>query len=118
MDWKKKIKILGRQISIKKLLFLFIVGLVLYIIVFNLRMPKEFGGEFIKTEFFPKSNSCGNDAILYFKDNNGVYHYLIVNEYNTGILVELDYHVGEQVTVRYGNSLLGDIHSLWSYEVD
>lgn len=104
--------------SLKKLLFLVAVGLVCYIILFNVKLPKDFSGEFVKTEFFPKSSSCGNDAILYFKDNDGVYHYLVVNEYKTGLLVELEYHIGKNVTVKYGESLLGDIHSLRSYEVD
>jgi hypothetical protein len=115
---ERKINILGRSISLKKLLIL--IGIVVFVcVVLNtLRVPDEYTGEFIKMEFYPRSSGTGQDAILYFRDSDGIYNYLIINEYATGIMVELDHQRGEWLTVKFGRSVFGDINVIRDYEVN
>lgn len=114
--WNEKIRIGKRQISIKKIILLMVLGLICYTVIFNLSIPQTYTGRLERIEFFPKSNNPGSDAVLYFKIND-TYHYLVLNEYRTGMMVELEYKLGKKVTVHYKTNVVGETRNMaWNFE--
>ena len=116
IDMKKEINILGRQVKIKKIIGLVVVVVFCYFVLISIRLPGTYSGEFVRADFLPRYDNGGSDAILYFKNQDDVYSYLIINEYSTGIMVELNSQVGKWITVHYGSSILGNTNCIHSYE--
>lgn len=112
----KKINILGRRITVLKLIV--IVGIIGFLLnlAYSFQTVKTFEGEFIETVYVPCSDGCGNDAVLFFKID-GIYHYLVLNSYKPGLMVELDYHVGDMLSLRYTSKHFQDCNTGISYEV-
>lgn len=112
----KEINILGRRITVLKLLVIFgIVGFLINL-AYNFQTVETFEGEFVETVYIPRSDGCGNDAILYFL-TDGTYHYIVINSYKPGLMLELDYHKGDMLKFQYGSSWHTDHNVGISYEV-
>lgn len=112
----KEINILGRHITVLKLLVIIGVTLFLLNLAYNFRTVEYFEGEFIQTVYVPRSDGCGNDAVLYF-NISGTYHYLVLNSYKPGLMVELDYHKGDMLRLQYTSRFFIDLNNGVSYEV-
>lgn len=112
----REINILGRRITVLKLVVIIgVIGFLLNL-AYNLKTVETFEGEFVETVYIPKSDSHGNDAVLYFKIGD-IYHYLVFNSYKPGLMVELDYHKGDVLRLRYNSRYFIDHNTGVSYEV-
>lgn len=112
----REINILGRRITVLKLLIIIGVSFFLLNLAYNFKTIETMEGEFVQTVYVPRSDGNGNDAVLYFKID-GTYHYLVLNSYKPGLMVELDYHIGDILELRYASSWYTDHNVGISYEV-
>lgn len=113
---KKEINILGRKVTVLKLVVIISVSLFLLNLGYNFKTIETMEGEFIQTVYIPRSDGCGNDAILYFLTDD-TYHYIVINSYKPGLMLELDYHKGDILKFQYASSWHTDHNVGISYEV-
>lgn len=113
---KKEINILGRKVTVLKLVVIISASLFLLNLGYNFKTMETMEGEFIQIVYIPRSDGCGNDAILYFLIDD-TYHYLVLNSYKPGLMLELDYHKGDTLKFQYGSSWYTDYNVGISYEV-
>jgi len=57
----------------------------------------------------------GNDVVLLF-NNSGSYKYVVINEWKTGIMVELDNQVGNNIKITYRYYPLQDKNVIVDWE--
>lgn len=112
----KEINILGRRVTVLKLVIIIGVLIFLFNLTSNFKTTETMEGEFVQTIYIPRSDGNGNDAILYFKIDD-IFHYLVINSYKPGLMVELDYHKGDTLKLYYASSWYKDYHVGISYEV-
>ncbi len=106
---KKKLKYIGISLGLTILIICS-----LYFAVEGTVENKTMSGELIGITRYPQSD--GWDIVLFLNDS-GVMKYLVINEWKTGIMVELEDHIGDNVEILYAFKPLFDINIITDYRV-
>lgn len=96
---------------------LIVIGIVATVYIYTtVGESKSYVGQLARIDYMPKSNGPGNDAILIF-NNSGTFNYVVINEYKSGLMLELEYKIGNNIKISYQYYTMQDKNVIINYEV-
>jgi len=107
---KKKLKVFGLIVCM-----MIVIYSVLFVVLGSEPVEsKTFSGNLVSIKKYPQGPRY--DVVLFF-NNSGIIEYLVINEYKTGLMVELENCIGVNVTIWYEYHPFKDINRAVDYEV-
>ena len=93
-----------------------LIAVIFFLIATQVNEHKTQSGELLAIKKYP-TNDGGTDVVLLFNNSGGL-SYLVINEWRTGMMVELEYRIGRNIDINYLYYYLYDKNVMLSYGGD
>ena len=93
-----------------------LIAIIFLLVATQINESKTYSGELLAIKKFPTNNG-GTDVVFLF-NNSGSHSYLVINEWKTGMMVELEYRIGRNIDIHYLYYYLQDRNVMVSYGGD
>lgn len=105
-----------KKLSKKNLIVLIIfISILCALFAYTFGEDRVGSGILVQVAKYP-THDGGNDVVLLF-NNSGSYKYVVINEWKTGIMVELDNQIGNNIKVTYKYYFLQDKNVIVDWEM-